>query len=162
MNNSGFNLLSLFTFFYAIFWASTLEFNSKYHPFDPVGFFSKLPGAYKIRRRFYVSVIFLDIIPVSFFALIFYLYAHFLNVDNLSGLYIILTGISALSVFGFTRIYPAMVASDKTHKYFYHRKQLSKLPITQAKNSFIAYLISGLVYLVIPFITIFAMYLMQN
>ncbi|MBM2820521.1 MAG: hypothetical protein HW405_281 [Candidatus Berkelbacteria bacterium] len=161
MNNSGFNLLTLFTFFYAIFWASTLEFNSKYHPFDPVGFFSKLPGAYKIRRRFYVSVIFLDLIPVSFFALVFYLYTHFLKVDNLNWLYIIFTGISALSVFGFTRIYPAIVASDKTHKYFYNRKQLSNLPIARTKNSFIAYLISSLMYLLIPFLTISAMFLLQ-
>ncbi len=158
MTNLGVNLLTILTFFYGIFWASALSTNAKYHPFDPLGFFSKKPEAYKIRRRFYVSFLTLDIIPVAYFALIFYLFSRFSPINELGWHNIFLTGFASLSVFGFTRIFPGIIASNKTYRFFYPNKDCSKYEITQDSHSFKAYLISGLIYLAIPFIALFIIY----
>ena len=158
MNASGFNLLTLFTFFYAIFWASTLEFNAKYRPFDPIGFFSKKPEAKKIRYRFLISLIFIDFIPVVYFALIFCLFAQFININQITWWTLILTGLTSLSVFGFTRLYPAMVATHKTAHYFYSQEEVKKIEISHHENAFVAYFVSSLIYLIFPLLTIFLMH----
>ncbi len=162
MPDLGFNLLTLFTFFYAIFWASTLEFNSKYQPFNPIGFFSKKLEAKKIRRRFYLSVLLLDVIPVFYFAATFFLLTHFLDINDLRWWNLILTGITALSAFGFTRIFPALIACDKTCRFFYPHENMPNISSLKEENAFIAYLVSGIIYLVIPFVTISIMYLLQH
>jgi hypothetical protein len=161
MKEISFNLLTLLTFFYGIFWASTIDSNSKYKPFDPTGFFSKEKEAYKIRRRFYFSVLLLDLIPISYFAFIFNLFMRYININELNWLTIILTGFTSLSVFGFTRLAPAVIASNKTHKYFYTTLERPGI-IDEKPNSFKAYLFSGIIYLVIPFFLILIMHLSQN
>jgi hypothetical protein len=133
--------------FYGIFWASVLNAVTRYRPFDTTEFFSQVEKRRKIVwHRFLVSLLFLNICPIFWLWLLYYWV-----VPNTSGILpVIVAAFASLSVFGFNRIFHAVIATPKTWHIFYPSKEDYEEVIKKwggKINTFKAHFIPGLVYL---------------
>jgi len=134
-----------FVLFFAFFWAVAISLTGRYQPFDTASMWKNDQMAI---RRFIVSIIILNILPILWFVIIYIIIPNDSNI-----LTIIVAAISSLSAFGFHRILHAFVASDSEYSKYYTDKQIEEVrgrgEFTQ-DQSFPAHFVPGMLYIIIP------------
>jgi hypothetical protein len=129
--------------FYAFFWAAALGVTGRYEPFDTP---SMSAGNGQAWRRFVVSLVILNLLPIGWF-----IFLYSCVVSKKGGiLCITAAAIASLTVFGFHRILHACIASEPLYGSFYTPEQIKKVrcrgPFAQPQT-FKAHFIPGLLYL---------------
>ena len=103
-------------FFYGVFWATVVSSASRYRPFETADLFSADPPTRKMSlRRMLWSLLLLNGLPITNLTL---LYSHVVPVSN-NGSAIASAAFGGLSVFAYTRLLHAILATDaQWHRYF--------------------------------------------
>lgn len=131
-------------FFYAIFWAAALSVTGRYQPFDTPSMCKRDCLAL---RRFIISLIILNLLPVGWLAFLY----TFIIPDTKGLTPIVAAAFASLSVFGFHRILHAILASDRTYHCFYTNKQISQVRDRgkfKQPQAFTAHFWPGIIYIV--------------
>ena len=138
-----------FLIFIAIFWGSMLGSAGRYQPFDTAAaFFSpwREPRGILARRRFIVSTFLLNALPIL------YLVIGYEGLKGCSGvLALVGAAIASLGIFGCPRVLHAVLATDKTHAYFFTENYWSATLTNDRhdrEHRFVAHFAPGMVYLV--------------
>ena len=106
--------------FYAFFWAAALSSTARYKPFDTPSMW-KLDG--QACKRFVVSLIVLNVLPITWFI---FLYSTIASAAE-GWRPIMAAAVASLSAFGFHRILHAVMASEGTYKLFYTEAQIKEV-----------------------------------
>jgi hypothetical protein len=130
--------------FYAFFWAAALSVTSRYQPFDTP---SMSIGDGRAWRRFIISLIVLNVLPV-----IWFIFLYLAIIPNKTGwVPIVAAAIASLSVFGYHRILHAFIASERMYHWFYTVEQVRDVrdrgQFTQPQT-FRAHFVPGVLYIV--------------
>jgi hypothetical protein len=131
--------------FYAFFWAAALSATSRYQSFDTPSMYI---GNRRAWRRFAVSLIILNVLPILWFIL---LYTKV--IPGKSGLAsIVAAAVASLSVFGFHRILHAFIASEQVYHWFYTEEEVvgvrDRGRFTQPQT-FCSHFIPGTLYVIV-------------
>jgi len=131
--------------FYAFFWAAALSVTSRYQPFDTPSMFIRNSRAW---RRFVVSLIILNVLPILWF-----IFLYIKVIPSKNGLApTIGAAVASLSIFGFHRILHAFIASERVYHWFYTDEEIKDVrdrgKFTQPQT-FSAHFIPGILYIVI-------------
>ncbi|MDD5369035.1 MAG: hypothetical protein PHQ40_08120 [Anaerolineaceae bacterium] len=130
---------------YALFWAAALNATGRYQPFDTSSMFI---GESRAWKRFFASLIILNILPIG---LLFLLYQMIPSETNWPS--IIAAAVASLSVFGFHRILHAVVASEKYFCHFFTEIQVEEVRKRgefKQPQTFWAHFLPGILYIFIP------------
>jgi len=131
--------------FYAFFWAAALNNTGRYQPFDTP---SMCIWDGRAWRRFVVSLIILNALPVVWFV---FLYLKVIPNQN-GWVPIVAAAVASLSVFGFHRILHAFIASEHMCHWFYTSEQIKDVHDRgkfKQPQTFMAHFIPGILYIII-------------
>lgn len=153
----GFNeLQEIFTIAFPIFFGLMLSFSGGIRAFDTTPVFK---GNKKNIARFTISILILNVIPFAYFSVILVYGLRLLGDVDFPK--VIVTMGLALGVFGFSRIYYAIVTAGKNILYekgeLNQIKELKRDNIIGYQYHHTQYLFPGLMYLLIP-IGIFSLF----
>jgi len=111
---------TIFTFFFALYFAVSIQITGKMHPFDTASIFAKKPRAL---FRTIVSILILDIIPLGYFIFIFNRLRGFEcnKIDLLSLLFLFFL---SLTGFGIYRLHYGMMLLQMKGKYIFYDEEL--------------------------------------
>jgi hypothetical protein len=149
------DLSNIFLFLSALFWATSLPNFSRYKPFDTTNLCN-----FKNLNRFVLSTLLIDIIPIAYILVWYFLFKEtVINIPNL-----ILTIISSFFIFGTIRIYHALVFTGKNWKCFYSIKQkkaIEKLILSDIKFKFSNHFVPGIIHYCIGIVASVLLYLIK-
>ena len=148
------NAQTIFTLFYAIYFAVTTTLTGKFQPFDT-------PSIYKLRvialLRFVVSFIVLNIAPLGYFVIIFKWLGNTKNfVMGFWQMLVLL--ILSLAGFGFYRIFYGIMIIKIHNKYIFYGENLPKSVLEDldqrdsSHGDWLAHLIPGILWISISVI----------
>lgn len=143
------NAQTIFTLFYAIYFAATTTLTGKFHPFDT-------PSMYKLQfkawLRFIVSFSLLNIAPLAYFVLVFGWLGNIEDFDIDFWQMLVLL-ILSLAGFGFYRIFFGIMLIKIRNSYLFYGANLPKSvleDLNQRDNShsdWMAHLIPGIIWI---------------
>ena len=118
---------ALLLFLYGLFWAQLLSTTGRYNAFPTAAILNPSePGRSKRLLRLAVSFFVLDLFPIGW---LFVLWQWVVLENNPGFLALAGAAIAALSIFGWLRIYHAIVASRGAVSFFYTDEETSRLAI---------------------------------
>jgi predicted DCC family thiol-disulfide oxidoreductase YuxK len=130
-------------FFYAIFWAAVLSTTGRYQPFDTSSMWKRNGRAW---RRFIVSFLILNLLPIGWLALLY----NFVIPSTKGLMPIVAAAFASLSIFGYPRILHAILASDSTYHWFFTKLQIIQVRDRGAfkqPQTFSAHFVPGIIYI---------------
>ena len=134
-------------FFFGLFWASVIASVARYRPFETADFWSDEHRPHAL-KRFGISFVVLNLFPVFWLWLLYQIV-----VPQERGVIPILSAaLASLSVFGIHRVLHALIATDKTFRFFYSLEEYHELANrwhAHGTNSFIAHFLPGIAYLLV-------------
>lgn len=142
-----------FLIFIAIFWGAMLGSVGRYQPFDTAAAlfapWEELRSRVA-RRRFVVSTLVLNVLPLL------YLMIGYMALKGCTGIPALLgAAVMSLGIFGCTRVLHAVLATQKTHMYFFaddHWAKVLKGERHDREHRFVAHFVPGIAYLVVYFL----------
>jgi hypothetical protein len=133
-------------FFYGVFWATSLARTDRYEAFKTAALFQK--GArVRVTLRLAVALLVLTILPTGLvLALYIWVVPHDCRPESIAS-----AALSSISVFGFIRLFHALVASDLTFRLFYTSAEIKEVRkhLGEQPQTFKAHFWPGVAYLVV-------------